>query len=205
MAAGALLMSGTEVVDQSMAAMLGPGSVAALSYGNRVVSLIIGIGSLSLSTAIFPYFSRMVAANDWAGVRATVKTYARLIVLITVPITLALVYFSNPIVGLLFERGAFTAGDAHLVGRVQALYLLQTPFYFLGIMGVRLLSALKMNHILMGISAINLFTNIVANYVFMRYLDLPGISLSTSLVYFISAILIYLFLRSRLKTGGVHG
>ncbi|MFO7600897.1 MAG: lipid II flippase MurJ, partial [Candidatus Desulfacyla sp.] len=54
MAAGALLMSGTEVIDQSMAAMLGPGSVAALSYGNRVVSLIIGVGSLALGTAIFP-------------------------------------------------------------------------------------------------------------------------------------------------------
>ncbi len=205
MAAGALLMSGTDVVDQSMAAMLGPGSVSALSYGNKVVSLIIGIGSLSLSTAIFPHFSRMAAANDWTGIRATVKTYARLIVLITVPITLALVYFSKPIVAVLFERGAFTAGDAHLVGRVQAFYLLQAPFYFLGIMGVRLLSALKMNHILMGISAINLFTNIVANYVFMRYLGLPGISLSTSVVYFMSVILVYLSLRSQLRMGGSHG
>jgi putative peptidoglycan lipid II flippase len=205
LAAGALLMSGTDVVDQSMAAMLGPGNVSALSYGNKVVSLIIGIGSLSLSTAIFPHFSRMVAANDWTSVRSTVKTYARLIVLISVPITLALVYFSNPMVAVLFERGAFTAGDAHLVGRVQALYLLQAPFYFLGIMGVRLLSALKKNHILMGISAANFLTNIVANYVFMRYLGLAGISLSTSVVYFISVALIYLSLRSRLITGDSHG
>ncbi|MCF8143856.1 MAG: murein biosynthesis integral membrane protein MurJ [Deltaproteobacteria bacterium] len=201
MAAGALLMSGTEVIDQSMAAMLGPGSVSALSYGNKVVSLIIGIGSLSLSTAIFPHFSRMVAANDWTGIRTTVKTYARLIILTTVPMTLFLVYLSHPIIALLFERGAFTAGDAHLVGRVQALYLLQAPFYFLGIMGVRLLSALKKNHVLMGISAANLLTNIVGNYVFMHFWGLPGISLSTSVVYFISMILIYLSLRSGLRTG----
>jgi len=201
MAAGALLMSGTEVIDQSMAAMLGPGSVSALSYGNKVVSLIIGIGSLSLSTAIFPHFSRMVAANDWTGIRTTVKTYARLIILTTVPMTLFLVYLSHPIIAFLFERGAFTAGDAHLVGRVQALYLLQAPFYFLGIMGVRLLSALKKNHVLMGISAANLLTNVAGNYVFMHFLGLPGISLSTSVVYFISMILIYLSLRSGLRTG----
>jgi putative peptidoglycan lipid II flippase len=205
MAAGALLMSGTDLVDQSMAAMLGPGSVSALNYGNKVVSLIIGIGSLSLSTAIFPHFSRMAAANDWIGIRATVKTYVRLIVLTSVPITLILVYLSDPMVAFLFGRGAFTAEDAHLVGRVQALYLLQAPFYFLGIMGVRLLSALKKNHILMGISALNLITNIVANHVFMQYLGLPGISLSTSLVYFISAILVYLYLRSSFKTGGLYG
>lgn len=205
MAAGALLMSGTEVIDQSMAAMLGPGSVSALSYGNKVVSLIIGVGSLSLSTAIFPHFSRMVAANDWTGVRATVKTYARLIVLISVPMTLLLVYLSHPIVAVLFERGAFTAGDAHLVGRVQAFYLLQAPFYFLAIMGVRLLSALKKNHILMGISAANLLTNIVGNYIFMHFLGLPGISLSTSVVYCISVILIYLSLRSPLRTDSSNG
>jgi putative peptidoglycan lipid II flippase len=205
MAAGALLMSGTEVVDQAMAAMLGPGSVAALSYGNRMVSLIIGVGSLALGTAIFPHFSRMVAAGDWTGVRSTVRAYGRLIILISLPTTLALVYFSDPIVTLLFERGAFSSGDAQLVGRVQALYLLQVPFYLLGIMGVRLLSALKKNHVLMGISAINLFINVIANYVFMRYLGLAGISLSTSVVYCVSAGLIYLFLRPCLRKENPYG
>ncbi len=198
MAAGALLMSSTELVDQSMAAMLGPGSVSALNYGNKVVALIIGIGSMALSTAVFPYFSRMVAVNDWIGVRHTLKTYARLVLFVTVPMTLVLFYLSDPIVALLFERGAFTAGDSRLVGQVQALYILQIPFYVLGIMGVRLLSALKKNQILMGISAVNLATNIVGNYVFMRYLGVAGISLSTSVVYAISMSLIYLFLKSQL-------
>jgi putative peptidoglycan lipid II flippase len=179
--------------------------VAALSYGNRMVSLIIGVGSLALGTAIFPHFSRMVATGDWTGVRSTVRAYGRLIILISLPTTLALVYFSDPIVTLLFERGAFSSGAAQLVGRVQALYLLQVPFYLLGIMGVRLLSALKKNHVLMGISAINLFINVIANYVFMRYLGLAGISLSTSVVYCVSAGLIYLFLRPCLRKENPYG
>ncbi|MGM0428110.1 MAG: murein biosynthesis integral membrane protein MurJ [Thermodesulfobacteriota bacterium] len=195
MAAGALLMSGTEVIDQSMAAMLGSGSVSALSYGNKMVSLVISIGSLSLGTAIFPHFSRMVASNDWKGIQNTVKTYARLIGWVSVPATLFMIYLSKPMVAFLFERGAFTAGDAHLVGKVQALYLIQVPFYLMGIMGVRLLSALKKNHILMVISGVNLMTNVIGNYVFMHYLGLPGISLSTSVVYLISMVLIYAFLR----------
>ena len=51
-AAGAVLMSGSLVVNQSMAAMLGPGSVAGLNYGTKVVSFILGIGSLALGTAV---------------------------------------------------------------------------------------------------------------------------------------------------------
>ncbi len=193
MAAGALVMSSTEVVDQSMAAMLGPGSVSALSYGNRVVALIIGIGSMALSTAIFPHFSRMVAANDWAGVRGTLKTYARLILLITVPMTLVIFYLSGPIVALLFERGAFTAGDSLLVGHVQALYVLQIPFYVLGIMIVRLISSLKANHILMWGSVINLIVNILLNILLMRLMGLKGIALSTSFVYMGSLVFLSYF------------
>ena len=193
MAAGALLMSSTEVVDQSMAAMLGPGSVSALSYGNKVVSLIIGIGSLSLSTAIFPHFSRMVASNDWTGVRATVKTYVRLVLLITVPMTLAVFYLSDPVVAFLFERGAFTSGDSRLVGQIQALYILQLPFYIMGIMIVRLISAFKANHILMWGAVISLILNIFFNILFMRLMGLKGIALSTSCVYMFSLLFLGYF------------
>jgi peptidoglycan biosynthesis protein MviN/MurJ (putative lipid II flippase) len=51
----------------------------------------------------------------------------------------------------------------------------------------------------MVISAINLITNIVGNYVFMSYLGVAGISLSTSVVYAISMSLIFLSLNSELK------
>jgi len=199
MAAGALLMSSTDLVDQSMAAMLGPGSVSALSYGSKVVALIIGMGSIALGTAVFPYFSRMVAEKDWEGIRCTLKTYTGLILLVTVPLTIVLFRFSEPIVMLLFARGAFSTGDTLLVGRVQSLYLLQIPFYVLSIMGVRLLSALKKNQILMVISGINLIANIIGNYLFMSYLGVAGISLSTSVVYLISVISVFLSLNFQLR------
>jgi len=193
MAAGALLMSSTEVIDQSMAAMLGSGSVSALSYGNKIVALLIGIGSMALSTAIFPHLSRMVASNDWIGVRATFKTYARLVLVITVPMTLVFFYLSGPIVAFLFERGAFTMGDSRLVGQIQALYILQIPFYVLGIMIVRLISSLKANHILMWGALINLVLNIFFNILFMRLMGLKGIALSTSCVYMFSLLFLGYF------------
>src|SRR5262249_42487693 len=79
--AGSLLMGGTGLVGQSMAAMLAPGSVSALSYGSKMTMLVLGIGSVAVSTAVLPHFSRMVAMGDWTGVRNTLLTYARLIVL----------------------------------------------------------------------------------------------------------------------------
>jgi putative peptidoglycan lipid II flippase len=207
MVTAAFLMSGTVLVDQAMAAMLESGSVATLNYANKVVAMVLSVGSIALGTAVFPHFSRMVAKEDWGAVRHTFSTYTRLILLISVPITVVLFLFSESIIGILFERGAFSAKDTRLVGQAQAFYLLQIPFYVLGIMGVRLLSAVAKNQILMKISFVNLLTNIVANYIFMLYFGVAGIAMSTAMVYALSFGLIYfsLFRRNSVLTGDYGG
>lgn len=190
MVGGLLLMSGNDLIDQSMAAMLGSGSVSSLAYGNRIVSAVLALSSTALSTAVLPHFSGMAAGSDWAGLRHTLRTYGRTILAVSVPLALALALLSQPIVRLVFERGAFTPRDTQVVAQVQALYALQIPFYALGILGVRLLSALGKNQVLMGISFVNLVANATGNYILMRWLGVAGIALSTSLVYALSTALV---------------
>ena len=154
--AGAMLMAGTMLVDQAMAAMLGPGSVSALSYGGKVVSFAVAVGATALGTAVLPHFSRMVAAADWIAVRHTLHTHVSLILKISVPVTLIAVVLSESIVRALFQRGAFTVIDTHLVAQVQAFLLLQVPLYLVGIVIVRLISALKASYILMWGCVLNI-------------------------------------------------
>jgi putative peptidoglycan lipid II flippase len=179
-------MSSTGLVDQSMAAMLSPGSVSILNYGNKVSSVVLGLGSIALSTAILPQFSRMVAAGDWSGVRNTLKTYTRLTLLATIPVTVLLAVLSRFLVSLLFQHGAFTESNTIDVASVQSLYILQLPFYVTGMLFVRLISALKANHVLMWGATISFSLNITLDYVFMKWLGVGGIALSTSVVYLAS-------------------
>lgn len=186
MVAGAFLMSSTNLVDQSMAAMLGPGSVSILSYGNKVVAFTLSIASVAMSTAIFPHFSRMVANRDWSSITHTLRTYLCLIVLVSIPVSALLAYFSEPLVRVIFERGAFTQMDTHNVAQVQAMYVLQIAFYLSGILFVRLISAMKGNWVLMCSAILSFPLNIILNIVLMRYMGVSGIALSTSLVYAVS-------------------
>ncbi|MDF5718828.1 MAG: lipid II flippase MurJ, partial [Rhizonema sp. NSF051] len=149
MIAGSLLICSAGSIDQVMAAMLSPGSVAALNYGNRLISSPISLITTALSTAVIPYFSKMVASQDWTGVYRTLKHYLLLIFITTVPLTLLLIIFSEPIVRILFQRGSFTDDDTHLVSQVQSFYALQIPFYTANILVVRLISSLQSNYILM--------------------------------------------------------
>jgi putative peptidoglycan lipid II flippase len=199
MLAGAFLMSSTVLVDQSMAAMLDSGSVATLNYANKVTAMILGVGAMALGTATLPHFSRLVASEDWSGLRHTFLTYSRLIIFITLPITVLLFVFSEPIIKLLFERGAFTAQDTVLVAKTQAFYVLQLPFYMLGILGVRLISAMVRNKVLLMIAIISLPLNIVFNYIFIQLIGVSGIAVATTCVYVMSVLMMYAFLFLKFK------
>jgi putative peptidoglycan lipid II flippase len=205
MVAAAVLMGSATLVDQTMAASLSPGSVSALNYANKLMTLPMWIGVHSLSVAVFPSLSELSAKRNWAGIRHVLSIYTLLIVLASVPFTLALAWFSEPLVALVFQGGAFTAQDVHLVARVQTLLCLQLPFYALGILYVRALSALKRNQVLMWGTVINVAVNVVLNVVLMRMIGLPGIALSTSCVYLISCGFLWFMLERVLLNHEARG
>jgi putative peptidoglycan lipid II flippase len=195
------LMGSTSLIGQSMATMLEPGSVSVLAYGSKVTGLVIGVISLAVGTAVLPHFSRMVAVADWRGVRHTLITYARFIIVTTVPLTMVLIYFSEPMVRLIFQRGAFTPADTQFVASVQALYLLQIPAFVLTILTVQLISALKATRVFMWGAGINLVVCITCNYVLMKWLGVAGIALSTSLMYLINTCFLLVMAMRLLRRG----
>ncbi len=199
MVGGAVLMSGSWMIGQAMAATLPAGSVAALNYGNKISAVVAEVGTLSIATAVLPHFAAMVARREWSGIRRTLLVYGRLIAIVTIPLTLLAIYFSPAIVRLLFERGAFTSDDTRMVAAIQSLYLLHVPFLMLGILFVRLASSLQRNQILLWGAAITLPLNVVLNAVFMRSLGVAGIALATSVIYVVSATYLFVAVRRALR------
>lgn len=197
--AGAILMSATTLVDQTMAAWLPVGSVSALGYGTKVSSVLMTVGAMALSTTLLPHLSALVARAEWTALRELERRLRWLLLGTTIPVTIALVFFSAPIVQLLFERGAFSAAETATVSRVQAAYLLQVPGHLLGILYVRLISALQANRLLTIGSAINLVVNIGLNIVFMRRYGVAGIALSTAAVYAVSCVYLAVAAHRRLR------
>jgi putative peptidoglycan lipid II flippase len=199
MITGGFLMCSTGIVDKSMAAMLSPGSVAALSYGNRVTAIPISLILTGLSTAVIPYFSKMVARKDWIGVRHTLKQYMKIVFAVSIPLTLILIIFSEAIITILFQRGSFTNNDVHLVAKIQSCFSLQIPFYIATILVVRLISSMQLSQIFVWGSSYNLIINIVLNYLFVKWFGLAGIALSTTCVYIFSFSFLTLFLVKKLR------
>ena len=177
----ALVASGGLLVDQSMAAMLPAGSVSALVYANRFVSVILTLFAGAVSTAVLPYFSRMIAQNDWAGCRHTLRTWVRLTALVSAPIAIAIIAGSHLLIRITFQRGAFGPRDTAVVTPVLAMYAIQIPFFVTSRVYYRFLVAMRRTDLIFYCGAINLVLDIVLNLVLMNWFRVAGIALATSL------------------------
>jgi putative peptidoglycan lipid II flippase len=190
--AGSFFASGTITVDQVMAATLPAKSLAALTYGDRIVSAVTTLLITGLGTVILPVFSRLIAMDEMANLKKTLWFYVKLTMLAGALISVFFIFFSDEIVRLFWERGAFTVNDTALVSKIQLIYSLKIPFVLAIIIIARAMSALGFNHYITIIATINMCANIILNYILMKFFDVAGIAASTVLVHIISFSLILL-------------
>jgi putative peptidoglycan lipid II flippase len=178
---GGILASGGLLVDQSMAASLTSGSVAALVYANRFVSVVLTLLAGAVGTAVAPYFSHMVAERDWRACRHTLKTWVGLTAAVSAPIALVLIAGSHLLIRVAFERGAFGKQDTAVVAPVLAMYAIQIPFFVCSRVFYRFIVAMRRTDLILYCGMLNLALDVVLNLVLMRPFGVAGIALATSL------------------------
>jgi len=190
---GILLLGGAPLIDQAIAGMLGSGSVAALNYGTRLSVVLIAVGPTAVATAILPHFSQLSVSQGWDHVRQSLRSYAAIIVAITIPAVGALMIFSQPLIRLFFERGSFTSSDTSLVAGVQSYSLLAIPPAMVMALVLRLISSMKANRLILSASALYAALNFALDLLLTRWMGIKGITLSTAIVQF--AVVTYLWRR----------
>jgi putative peptidoglycan lipid II flippase len=188
------------VVDNAMAARFAVhGSVAALNYGRKAVTFPVDLSAIAFVTVILPHFSKLAAARDWHSLRRTLRRYLSLIFAINLPIVVALVVWSKPIVRLLFERGEFSPADTEIVSRVLAYYAFTLPFYVAFLVLMKLLSSLRENVAAIWFAGVVLLSDVALNYVLSKRMGVSGIALATPCVYAIMSLVLYLHAAGLLK------
>jgi putative peptidoglycan lipid II flippase len=177
----AVVASGGLLVDQAMAAMLPAGSVSALVYANRFVSVVLTLLAGAFSTAVVPYLSRMIAHRDWARCRHTLRTWARLTALVSAPIAVLLIAGAHLLIQVTLQHGAFGQADTAVVTKVLAMYAIQIPFFACSRVFYRFIVAMRRTDLIFYCGTINLGLDVVLNLVLMRWFGVAGIALATSL------------------------
>jgi putative peptidoglycan lipid II flippase len=200
-----VVSSGGLLVDQSMAAMLAAGSVSALVYANRFVSVVLTLLAGAVSTAIVPHISRLVAHRDWVGCRHTIRTWVRLTALVSAPIAVLLIAGARPLVRVAYQHGRFGTHDTTVVAAVLAMYAVQIPFYVTSRVYYRFIVAMRRTDLVLYCGMINLGLDIVLNLVLMHWFGVAGIALATSLWTVSTFFFLWYWSRKLLKRAELEG
>ena len=97
------------MVDRILASSLPEGRVAALNYANRLMNLAPGILGTSLVTVMYPRLANLAAQRDWKGFGDNLIDSLSMIHFLLAPIAVGAVVLREPLVRIVYERGAFDA------------------------------------------------------------------------------------------------
>lgn len=169
------------------------GAVSWLNYAFRLMYLPIGLFGVSIATAAIPDIARHAAASDRPAVRGTVAQALRLMLMLNVPATAALIVLAHPIVELLLERGRFTPQDT--AATAAALI-----FYAPGLVGYSAVKIISPTFYSLGdsrtpvvASVLSVALNLAVNLALVRALGHRGLALGTALAaMFNAAVLLWL-------------
>jgi len=173
---------------------------AAINAAFRLYMLPQGMFSVAVATVLFPALARLAARNDLDGFRATISTGLRQIGFLLIPASIVSAVLAEPIVRLVYERGAFTEADVTVVAGCLAAFSLGLVFNGWMLMLTRGFYGLQSNWLPTLVAVGTLGLNAILDLVLYR-VGVWGIPLATSLVNIVGAGFLVFFLRRRV--GGI--
>ncbi len=191
------------IVNSNLGSGLDPGSLTAIWYSYRLFQLPVGIFALAIGVAVFPTLSEQAALKKIKDFVRTISDAVRLIIFITVPVSVGMVVLRFPLIRVLFEHGKFGPEDT----QATAIPL----FYFtLGITAQAIIQilprafyALQNTWLPVILGVIAMVASIVWMYVLVGPLAHGGLALAVTLGAVMQMLLLFLMLRRRI--GPING
>ena len=194
------LINFNAVVDSIFASRLIDPEIAptAIDRAFRIYMLPQGMFSVAVATVLFPSLSRLAARGDLDGFRARVGLGLRQIAFLLVPASVFSAVLAEPIVRLVYERGAFGPDQTPVVAGALAAFSLGLTFNGAMLMLNRAFFSLQSAWIPTLVALGNLGLNAILDAVFYR-VGTWGIPFATSLVNIAGTALLLVLLRRRLR------
>lgn len=192
------LINVNAVIDTLIASRLIDPNLAptAIDKAFRVYMLPQGMFSVAIATVLFPSLARLAARADLEGFRHTVALGLRQIAFLLLPASAVSAVLAEPIVRLLYQRGAFTPGQTTVVAGAVAAFSAGLAFNGAMLLLTRAFFSLQSNWVPTVIALGNLGLNVVFDLVFYR-LGIWGIPLATSAVNVLGTVALLVMLRRR--------
>lgn len=191
------------IVVGTMIATLQAGAVSYLYYADRLYQLPLGIVGVAIGVVLLPDLSRKLRAGEHATAMHNQNRSLEVALLLTIPAAVALAIAAEPIIRVLFERGAFTVADTAATAPALAAFAIGLPAFVLIKVFQPAFFAREDTKTPMRFAAVNMLVNVIGSlalFFAFKHMGRPphvGIALATSIAGWVNALLLWGTLRQR--------
>lgn len=156
-----------------------PQAAAALGYAGLLVQTPLGIISNMLLVPLMPVFSRLADPQNWPELKDRIRQGLVLTGITMLPMGILMIVLAEPIVRVVYERGAFNQEASAFVAPMLMAYGVGMFFYLGRDVVVRVFYALGDGETPFRVSMANIFLNAILDYLLVKGFGAPGLVLAT--------------------------
>ncbi len=183
---GVVTTYATLFVDRGMASSLPEGSIAALSYADKIIRLPEAILMMTVPAVLFPYLAESSVSGDLRRVSHLSSLAVVLMLIVLVPVTFIFLFLARPLVTTIFARGVFDREAVEGTSRALIGYGYGLVFLGLGYVFPRVLMALRKTLAIGLLGCLNVSLKLLFNVLLIPLFAHQGIAIASSLTYLVT-------------------
>ncbi|MEJ8320351.1 lipid II flippase MurJ [Pseudomonas oryzihabitans] len=201
LAAGA--QQGCMLAERFFASLLAEGNITMLSFSYRIVTIPLTLYALSILAMIFPELTRSWNEGNADKYSALMRKALLGTLLFLVPAAVVLFSYSEPVVKVLLERGAFGAEQSAATATLVVAYALGLPWMGLALLWGRALLSQQRARTFLYATLASSFITVALDAVVYRPFGAQGLAYSFTTGAFLQAVFMALALY-RHSLAGLH-
>jgi len=186
-------------VDSFFCRDLEQGSWSALVLANRLVQMPLGVLLTAFLVPVFPRIGEVIARGENKEVARLLKKSIQTMVVLCVPAVIVGCVWSEDIIRILFQRGAFTAHSTQMVGSVFFYLCFSILPYVIRDSLTRALYSYGDSKSPLYVIVFAIFVKLILNYFLVKQFGLDGLAISTTIISILNAGILFRVLRMKLK------
>jgi len=186
--AASVIMGLNPLIDRMIARLSGPGGISVLETGERIHMVLASLCTIGMMTVLLTRLSKDATGSNieanWPGILRLASIWNGFWLLTGVAVGLWAV---PRWLGMLTQLSSLQSAAAM---RVYWYYLVGLPAFAFGLTYVKRLQALQRWWVMVGTSVLSVALNVPFSLVLRQWMGIPGIALATTMIHFISCILL---------------
>lgn len=186
------------IVDNSMAsAFFGKAAISKLFYSKTMLTMITGVITISVTTALFPKIAELGQLGKIEQMKERISSSVVSTMLLIIPASIGMAVLSEPIIGVVFERNAFTRNDTIIVAALLTAYAPNNIFQSIVDVVDRGFYAVGDSKTPVIVVLIQQFLNVIFNLIMIKFFGIEGLAYATVLSTAVGTVLMLFQFRKK--------